>query len=82
MSATGHQQEDLDEIREIFNHYDKDNNGTIDAAEFKTLLDALGAEMSDEEMAIGLSIVDADGNGTIEFREFATWWTDGSFWDL
>jgi calmodulin len=82
MSATGHTPEDIEEIRDIFNHFDKDKNGTIDAEELAALLEALGADMSDEEMAIGLSVVDADGNGTIEFDEFAAWWTDNDFWDM
>jgi calmodulin len=66
----------IEEIRETFNHFDKDGNGTIDAAEFKELLDALGAVCSDEELAAGIQILDSDKNGTIDFDEFKDWWGD------
>lgn len=68
--------EDMDELREAFEHFDKDGNGTIDAAEFASLLENLGAGMSDSEVATGLRALDDDGNGTIEFEEFVAWWTN------
>ncbi len=68
--------DDRDEIREIFDHFDKDGSGTIDAGEFAALLDALDADMSPSEVALGLSIVDANGNGRVEWREFLTWWVE------
>lgn len=64
----------MEEIREIFSHFDRDGNGTIDAQEFESLLKALGADMPQEEMDLGLSLVDRDGNGTVEFDEFVAWW--------
>ena len=69
-------QEQLEEIREIFDHFDRDKNGVIDASEFRALLEALGAEMEPEEIAIGLSIVDSDQNGTVEWDEFLPWWSE------
>lgn len=65
---------DSQELRELFDFFDVDQNGIIDIDEFKRLLGALGAGMSDEEAAIGFETIDADGNGTIEFDEFRNWW--------
>lgn len=66
----------LEEIQEIFAHFDRDGNGTIDASELGALLEALGAEMSPEELAVGLEAIDGDGNGTVEFDEFLAWWAE------
>lgn len=77
MTNTSNLSEDeLQEIREIFGHFDKDGNGTIDAGEFAALIEALDSGMEPDQVAMGLSIVDADGNGTVEFDEFLSWWTD------
>lgn len=64
-----------DELRETFDHFDTDDNGTIDFAEFTSLMDALGSEMTDEEMEIGFEEIDEDQDGYIEFEEFLTWWS-------
>ncbi len=65
---------DEEELRETFDHFDRDNNNRIDKAEFAELLAALGADMSDEETAIGFSVVDRDNSGSIDYREFRAWW--------
>lgn len=62
------------EVREIFNHYDRDQSGTIEAEEFAEVCEALGVELQDDELEVGLSIVDADGDGTINWDEFLAWW--------
>lgn len=63
------------EIREIFDHFDSDGNGVVDAAEFARLCRILDPEFDEGEIAVGLSIVDHNGNGQIEFEEFVDWWT-------
>ncbi|MDF1662328.1 MAG: EF-hand domain-containing protein [Planctomycetota bacterium] len=65
-----------EELLETFKHFDRDGNGSIDAQEFKELLYALGAVVTDEEVATGLDVLDADKNGRIDFEEFCVWWTD------
>ena len=62
------------EVREIFNHYDRDKSGLIESREFARICEALGIEMDDEELAIGLSIVDADNDGRISWNDFLSWW--------
>ena len=68
--------EEIEELREIFSHYDKNQNGVIERGEFATLLDALDAGMTPEEVEAGLHALDENHNGTIEFDEFVAWWAD------
>jgi Ca2+-binding EF-hand superfamily protein len=63
-----------EEIRETFEHFDRDGNGAIDVAEFAALLAALGASAGAEELAAGLEALDSNRNGRIDFDEFAAWW--------
>jgi len=64
-----------DEVFEIFRTYDRDASGSIDRAEFARLLEALGMEVSEEELAIALDIVDANHSGRISWDEFKAWWS-------
>jgi calmodulin len=66
----------LAELREEFDHFDADSNGIIDFAEFGRLLEALSAEMSQEEVRVGFEAIDLDHNGRIDFDEFRAWWED------
>jgi Ca2+-binding EF-hand superfamily protein len=67
---------DRQELRETFDHFDADGNGTIEKDEFLKLLEALGAEMEPDEAAIGFDMIDRDDNQRIDFEEFASWWLD------
>jgi hypothetical protein len=63
-----------DEVFEIFRTYDRDASGSIDRGELARLLEALGMEVSDEELAIALDAVDANHSGRISWDEFKAWW--------
>ncbi|HLS82376.1 MAG TPA: EF-hand domain-containing protein [Steroidobacter sp.] len=63
------------ELLEEFAVADRDDDGRVDFAEFKALLEGLEAGMSEEEMRIGFAEVDADQDGLIDCREFAAWWS-------
>lgn len=67
-------EEQIEEIREIFDHFDKDGNGIIDREEFGQLLTALGGGYSKAEADAGFRAVDTNKNGQIEFRELVRWW--------
>ncbi len=62
--------EQLAEIKEAFNLFDTDRNGTIDVRELKAAMRALGFEMKKEEVKKMLSDLDKDVNGQISFDEF------------
>nr|WP_174256931.1 EF-hand domain-containing protein [Myxococcus xanthus] len=63
-----------DEVLDIFQRYDRDRTGTIDRAEFARLLEALGQNISDDELEIAVDIVDTDRTGKISWNEFKAWW--------
>lgn len=65
---------DMQELQEIFEHFDEDENGRIDRAEFGQLMNALGADAPKAELDMGFDLIDADDDGEIDFDEFAKWW--------
>lgn len=69
-------EEDVGELKETFDHFDRDKNGRIDFGEFRELMDALDAGMRDAEARIGFDAIDVDGNGFVEFDEFRRWWSE------
>jgi Ca2+-binding EF-hand superfamily protein len=70
-------QDKIDEIKENFEHFDSDNDGTIDFNEFSKLMQALGAGATDDEARkAGFDIVDSDDNGHIDLEEFIAWWSE------
>lgn len=62
------------ELREIFGHYDRDEDGLIELPEFARICEASGMTMEEDELATGYAIVDADGDGKISWEEFKAWW--------
>ncbi|KAG6504852.1 probable calcium-binding protein CML13 [Zingiber officinale] len=58
------------EIKEIFDLFDTDQSGSLDAKELTVAMRALGFEMTDEDIHRLMSEIDKDRNGAIEFEEF------------
>lgn len=64
------------EMKEAFELFDTDGNGTIDAKELSNAMRALGFEMTKEELNQMIADVDRDGSGAIDFDEFVYMMTD------
>jgi len=58
------------ELKELFNMFDKDGGGTIDADEMYTAMKTLGQKVSKEEVTKLVEEMDDDGSGDIGFEEF------------
>lgn len=65
---------DRDELLASFDHFDTDENGRIEFDEFVQLLDALDADVPEDEARLGFDEVDTDDDGHIDFDEFCSWW--------
>ena len=64
--------------RNTFARFDVDASNSIDASEFKELIESLGASFTDDEIDDVISLLDTDRNGTIDMDEFLAWWTQRS----
>jgi Ca2+-binding EF-hand superfamily protein len=62
----------LEEYREAFRLFDKDNSGLISIEEIRKVMKNMGNEMSTEEIKAMMSGLDEDGSGEITFEEFVT----------
>ena len=55
-----------EEIRAAFKVFDRDNNGSISAAELRQVMASIGENLTEAEIDLIMSEVDRDGNGTID----------------
>ncbi len=62
-----------EELKENFEHFDKNGDGKLTRTEFGELMNALGATEAGVDPSRGFSSVDSDGSGGIDFEEFASW---------
>ena len=60
--------EQIEELKEIFKMYDRNNSGHITGRTLKFLLRGLGDNVNEEEVDNKLKEMDEDGNGTIDFH--------------
>lgn len=62
--------EQVTAFREVFDLFDSNGGGTIDAEELDLALKSVEIHLSQEELQEVLSAMDKDGNGEIDFHEF------------
>ncbi|NXK43611.1 ACTN4 protein, partial [Piprites chloris] len=73
--AKGISQEQMQEFRASFNHFDKDHGGSLGPEEFKACLISLGYDVEndrqgDAEFQRIMAVVDPNGSGTVTFQAF------------
>ncbi|XBW38193.1 hypothetical protein QEN19_003785 [Hanseniaspora menglaensis] len=72
MSSNNLTEEQIQEFKEAFTLFDKDNNGTISKQELSTVMRSLGLSPSEQEVTDLMNEIDLNGNNSIEFSEFLT----------
>uniref|UniRef100_A0A8B9ZKR3 Actinin alpha 2 n=1 Tax=Anas platyrhynchos TaxID=8839 RepID=A0A8B9ZKR3_ANAPL len=77
--AKGITQEQMNDFRASFNHFDRDESGNLHSDEFKACLISLGQVGNDlqgeAEFARIMSLVDPNGQGTVTFQSFIDFMT-------
>jgi len=63
-------EEQLNDIREAFNMFDQNGDGSISTEELKEVMSNLGQVVSDEEIKDMLEDVDTDAEGSLDFDAF------------
>jgi len=58
------------EIRDAFNNYDREKKGEIPTAILGTVMKNLGHNLKPDQLADCIDAVDGDGSGTVDFDEF------------
>jgi calmodulin len=58
------------EILEAFKAFDKDDSGTIPAAELRDIMSSNGEKFTDEEAEEIFREADTDGDGQVNYEEF------------
>lgn len=66
----------LEELRVAFSRFDRNGDGTIDRAELASMFEALDADMTADEIAVGMSVIDRNRDGRVSLNEFLAWWTE------
>ncbi|XP_062232409.1 probable calcium-binding protein CML22 [Phragmites australis] len=62
--------EGLRDIKDVFDHYDEDSDGTIDNEELRNCLNKLQVQMSEKEIDNVHRYCDIDSRNGIQFQEF------------
>jgi len=72
------------DVKEIFNRFDRDGDGCIDAGELESLVTACqpdGSKPTEEDLKIAREALDADGDGLISRDEFMDWYKGSKFFE-
>eukprot|EP01063_Lacrimia_lanifica_P012942 TRINITY_DN19636_c0_g1_i1.p1 TRINITY_DN19636_c0_g1~~TRINITY_DN19636_c0_g1_i1.p1 ORF type:complete len:1003 (+),score=390.04 TRINITY_DN19636_c0_g1_i1:60-3068(+) len=67
-----------EEIRVVFETFDKDASGKVDSAELGEIAKSLGVELGEDDIAQTLKQLDTDADGKLSFDEFLVWWGSDS----
>lgn len=62
----------IENTKEAFLLFDKDNNGTISASELGAIMRSLNMNPTETELQDMVNEIDVDGNGSIDYEEFVT----------
>nr|XP_033792602.1 alpha-actinin-2 [Geotrypetes seraphini] len=73
--AKGITQEQMNEFRVSFNHFDRKKNGLMDHDDFRACLISMGYDLGEIEFARIMSLVDPNGSGTVSFQSFIDFMT-------
>jgi hypothetical protein len=57
----------------MFNDFDKDGSGGLDATELQTMAASIGIMWDASQVEEAVQAIDQDGNGVIDIKEFAAW---------
>ena len=63
---------DMDQLREVFRSFDRDDNGYITAPELARSMAKMGHPLTFHELMEMMREADVDGDGAISFSEFAS----------
>jgi Ca2+-binding EF-hand superfamily protein len=66
--------EELIEIKDHFDFFDRNHNDKLELTEFVKLFEILAPSASREMAIRGFETIDIDGSGGIDFDEFLDWW--------
>ncbi|KAL3831114.1 hypothetical protein ACJIZ3_019916 [Penstemon smallii] len=63
------QSDQLKQLKDIFNRFDMDRDGSLTQLELAALLRSLGLKPTGDQIHVMLGNMDSNGNGSIEFEE-------------
>lgn len=61
-------------IKEKFNSYDKNSDGSLDPKELALLCNDLGSPLGYNQLEAAILILDKNDDGKIQYSEFLEWW--------
>uniref|UniRef100_A0A803TSL5 Actinin alpha 2 n=1 Tax=Anolis carolinensis TaxID=28377 RepID=A0A803TSL5_ANOCA len=73
--AKGITQQQMNEFRASFNHFDRKKNGLMDHDDFRACLISMGYDLGEAEFARIMSLVDPNGQGNVSFQSFIDFMT-------
>jgi calmodulin len=63
-------EKEIQELKEAFKMFDKDNSGSISQNELKSTIKQMGFQCDDQQIDSLMKKLDSDNSGTINFNEF------------
>ncbi|CAM2116960.1 unnamed protein product [Caretta caretta] len=73
--AKGISQEQMNEFRASFNHFDRKRNGMMDPDDFRACLISMGYDLGEVEFARIMTLVDPNSTGVVTFQAFIDFMT-------